>query len=261
MPGQKIAVVGATGRVGRYVMRELEQLGFDTVPIARSVGVDVITGTGLAEALDRVDAVVDAATGPSPDQEEATAFFTTAARNLHRVGETARVSRIVSVSIIGVDRFTAGYGRAKQRHEEAVLSGPIPAQVLRASQFHEFVPLLISWGRQGDVSHLQEARIQPIAARSVAHGLIEAVIGDWTSTSGPIVEIAGPREESLVALAGLWAARYGDPVVIEGTSNAADPDHELHETGALLPSPDARLAGPAFEEWLDSEDARAASSA
>ena len=261
MPGQKIAVVGATGRVGRHVMGELQQRGYDAVPIARSVGVDVITGKGLAEALHRVDALVDAATGPSPDQEEATAFFTNAARNMHRAGVAAGVSRMVSVSIIGVDQFTAGYGLAKQRHEDSILSGPIPAQVLRASQFHEFVPLLISWGRQGHISHLQEARIQPIAARSVAHGLIEAVTGDWASTPEPIVEIAGPREESLVALAGLWAARNGDPVVIEGISNAADPDHELHESGALLPSPGVRLAGPTFDEWLESDDARAASSA
>jgi hypothetical protein len=35
-------------------------------------------------------------------------------------------------------------------------------------------------------------------------------------------------------------------------SNAADPDRELYETGALLPGPEATLAGPTFEEWLDS---------
>jgi hypothetical protein len=35
-------------------------------------------------------------------------------------------------------------------------------------------------------------------------------------------------------------------------SDPADPDRELNETGALLPSPDATLAGPTFEEWLDS---------
>jgi hypothetical protein len=35
-------------------------------------------------------------------------------------------------------------------------------------------------------------------------------------------------------------------------SKPADPDNDLHETGALLPGPDATLAGPTFEEWLDS---------
>jgi hypothetical protein len=36
-------------------------------------------------------------------------------------------------------------------------------------------------------------------------------------------------------------------------SNPSDPDDELLASGALLPGPDATLAGPTFEEWLDAE--------
>jgi hypothetical protein len=68
----------------------------------------------------------------------------------------------------------------------------------------------------------------------------------------PIWEIAGPREESLVAMAKLLAARRGNPVRIEGVTDPTDPDHELYQTDALLPGPHATLAGPTFEEWLDS---------
>ena len=50
----------------------------------------------------------------------------------------------------------------------------------------------------------------------------------------------------------LLAARRSDPVRIEGVSDPADPDRDLYETGALLPGPDATLAGPTFEEWLGS---------
>jgi len=53
-------------------------------------------------------------------------------------------------------------------------------------------------------------------------------------------------------MAKLLATRRGDPVRIEGVSNPADPDHELYTTDALLPGPHAILAGPTFEEWLDS---------
>lgn len=45
-------------------------------------GVDVVSGEGLDEALVGADAIIDTARGPSPDQEEATAFFTASARNL-----------------------------------------------------------------------------------------------------------------------------------------------------------------------------------
>jgi hypothetical protein len=33
-------------------------------------------------------------------------------------------------------------------------------------------------------------------------------------------------------------------------SDPSDPDRDLYVNGALLPGPEARLAGPTFEEWL-----------
>ena len=44
---QKIAVTGATGRAGSHLVEILEQRGHDVVPIARSKGVDVVSGEGL----------------------------------------------------------------------------------------------------------------------------------------------------------------------------------------------------------------------
>ncbi|MEZ0284045.1 MAG: NAD-dependent epimerase/dehydratase family protein, partial [Thermoleophilia bacterium] len=72
---QKIAVTGATGRVGSHLVELLEGSGHEVVPISRSNGVDIITGEGLKEALASVNTVVDTATGPSPDREAATQFF------------------------------------------------------------------------------------------------------------------------------------------------------------------------------------------
>ncbi len=254
---KKIAVAGATGRVGRHVVDVLKAGGHDAIAMSRSSGVDVVTGDGLVEALAGVECIIDVATGPSPDQKVATAFFTTAARNLHAAGERAGVPRMVVVSIIGCDRFTAGYSAAKVAHERAMLAGPIPVRILRAAQFHEFVPQLVEWGRQGEVSYVPKMRTQLVAARTVAQALADLATGPESapaleSSQAPIPEIAGPQEESLVEMATLLAARRGDPVRIEGVSNPADPDRDLNETGALLPGPDATLTGPTFEEWLDS---------
>lgn len=47
------------------------------------------------------------------------------------------------------------------------------------------------------------------------------------SSAAPILEIAGPREESLVEMATLLAARRADPVRIVGASDPADPDRDL----------------------------------
>jgi uncharacterized protein YbjT (DUF2867 family) len=254
---RKIAVAGATGRVGRHIVDVLEVGGHDVVAMSRSGGVDVVTGDGLAEALAGVECVIDAATGPSPDQEAATEFFTAAAGKLQEAGERAGVRRMVVVSIIGCHRFTAGYNAAKVAHERAMLSGPIPVRVLRAAQFHELVAQLVEWGRQGEVSYVPKMRTQLVAARTVAEALADLATDLESahaagSAGAPTLELAGPRAENLVDMASLLAARRGDPVKIEGVSGQADPDRDLSETGALLPGPDATLAGPTFEEWLDS---------
>jgi uncharacterized protein YbjT (DUF2867 family) len=254
--GKRIAVAGATGRVGSHVVDVLESGGHDVVAMSRSTGVDVVTGDGVAAALQGVDCIIDTASGPSPDERAATEFFIAATRNLQETGERAGVRRIVVVSIIGCDRFSSGYNAAKVAHERAMLAGPIPATILRASQFHEFVAQLVEWGRQGDASYVPEMRTQLVAARSVAEVLADLATRPQPSTvpgssRAPILEIAGPREESLVETAKLLAARRGDPLRVEGVSDPANPDRELFEKGALLPGPGATLAGPTFEDWLD----------
>jgi uncharacterized protein YbjT (DUF2867 family) len=253
----KIAVAGATGRVGRHLVEVLKAQGHDVVAMSRSSGVDVVTGDGLAQALSGVECIIDVATGPSPEQEAATQFFTAAARNLQEAGQRAGVRRMVVVSIIGCDRFSAGYNAAKVAHERAMLSGPIPVRILRAAQFHEFVAQLVEWGRQGQVSYLPKMRTQLVAARTVAQALADLATAPEEapaagSSGAPILEIAGPREESLVDMAILLAARRGIPVRIEGVSDPNDPNRDLFENGALLPGPHATLAGPTFEQWLAS---------
>ncbi len=85
----KIAVAGATGRVGRPLVDVLKSRGHKVVAMSRSAGVDVITGEGLSRALSGVESVVDATSGPSPEQKAATEFFTVAARNLQEAGKQA----------------------------------------------------------------------------------------------------------------------------------------------------------------------------
>ena len=247
---QRIAVAGATGRVGRHIADVLTERGHEVVPIARSRGVDVITGEGLAGALAGVDVIVDAATGPSPEEGPASEFFTTAARNLSEAGAAAGATRMVIVSIIGTDRFAGGYGAAKVAHEKAAEAGPLPVHVVRAAQFHEFVEQLVDWGTQGDVAYVGRMRTQAVAARSVAEVLADVATAP-SLPAGPYTEVAGPQPEDLVELARLLVARRGHPARVEGVGDPDDADQVMSESGGLLPSPDAILAGPTFREWLD----------
>jgi uncharacterized protein YbjT (DUF2867 family) len=249
----KIAVAGATGRLGRHVVDILESRGDDVVPMSRSQGVDVVTGDGLDEALTGVETIIDCATGPSPDRQAATDFFTASTRNLQQAGERAGVRRLVVVSIIGIDEFEGGYNAAKVAQEQAALAGPIPARIVRAAQFHEFVEELMRWGTQGDVSYVWNMRTQLVSARTVAEALVElATASDAEFDAAETTEIAGPRAERLVEAARLLAARRGEGLQVEEAPiDPSDPDSERYANGAALPGPDAKLAGPTFEEWLD----------
>ncbi len=248
---KKIAVAGATGRLGRHTVEVLRERGHEVVPISRGDGVDVISGEGLGAALEGVDLIIDAATGPSPDQAQATEFFTTAVRNLQQAGTERGVEGILLVSIIGTDHFDTGYNAAKVVQERAHLDGPVPARILRAAQFHEFVAQLVEWGTQGDTAQLPEMRTQLVAARSVAEALADLVDGaDSAPIGNPVAEVAGPREENLVEAARLFAAQQGNGLRIEAGEFFDDPEG-LYPAGAVLPGPVAKLAGPSYEQWLN----------
>jgi len=261
----KIAVAGATGRVGSRVVELLEASGHEVVPMSRSTGVDVVTGEGLARALAGVECVIDAASGSArgpqpPAPTAASEFFTASARNLHKFGLKAGVQRMVEVSVIGIDHFTTGQGAAKHAHEIAMLAGPIPVRVLRAAQFHEMVPQLIQWGTRGDVAYVRKMRIQSVASRTVAQALVGlATDPAWAASPArstpPFPEIAGPREENLADMAARFVARHGMSLCVQEVTDPANPGDAIYADGRMLANPHATLAGPPFEVWLDSGDA------
>ncbi|TDC97123.1 epimerase [Nonomuraea deserti] len=247
----RIAVAGATGRLGRHVVDVLTERRRRIVPMSRATGVDVITGAGLAEALAGVDVIIDVASWHASEQEAATEFFRTSARNLHEYGQKAGVARIAAASIIGVGKATAGFLAAKKAHEELLLSGPLPVRILRAAQFHEFVGQLLDW-QQGDVAYVPALPTQLVACRTVAEELVDLALDPGEPAPGaPIPEIAGPRKEILAEAAALLGARRG--VKVTGVDGSGMPDAEIAAEGGFLPGPHAKLAGPTFQEWLGTQ--------
>ncbi len=240
----KIAVAGGTGLIGRKLVDTLRADGVDTVVLARSTGVDLTTGAGLADALAGVDQVIDVTNPGSTDESAATAFFTSVADHLHKAGGRAGIDRLVVLSIVGIDKVPAGYYAAKLRQEAAAHAGPIPAPILRATQFHEFAGQVLDRGRQGGVSRVQRMRVQPVAAAAVARVLADLV----QATDAPAIsQVGGPREEDLVDMATRLAAARGEPTRVEADTSPGSA--AIGE--ALLPGPDAALVGPTFTEWLD----------
>src|SRR6266540_6488075 len=98
----RIAVAGATGNIGSHTVAFLERNGHEAVRISRSLGVDLVTGDGLDDALAGVDAVVDATNAPATDASETVEYFGTTTRNLLAAEQRAGVRHHVLLSIVGV---------------------------------------------------------------------------------------------------------------------------------------------------------------
>jgi len=246
----RIAVVGGTGTVGRYVVLAAEQAGHQVAVLSRRVGVDVRTGEGLDAALAGVDVVVDAMNADAMSRSKATAIFTETTRRLQRVGAAHGVSRLVTLSIVGVDRVPFGYYQAKLAQEATALEGPLPATIVRATQFHEFPAQVMGRLHVGRLGLMPRMRVQSIAARTVGELVVEVAA---TPPGETTVEVAGPEPANLFELARAIASRPDHqmslvPLRVPGQVGKA------MRTGALLPGPGARLAGPCFAEWLTGED-------
>src|SRR5690242_3034349 len=109
----RIAVPGATGVVGRHVVEEVRRTGHEPVAMARSLGVDVMTGNGLAAALRGTDAVIDVLSVGTMSAAKATDFFGTTSANLLRAEQEAGVRHHVALSIVGIDLVPLGYYQGK----------------------------------------------------------------------------------------------------------------------------------------------------
>jgi uncharacterized protein YbjT (DUF2867 family) len=248
----RVGVAGGTGTVGHYVVDNLKGAGHDVVVISRASGVDLRQGDALAEALLGVEVIIDVSNPKTTNGAQARAFFVDVTQRLHDVGAAAGVQRLVSLSIVGINNFPFGYYQAKLAQEAAVFSGSLLSTVVRATQFHEFAAQILVRTRRGPIAGMPIMRIQPIAARSVAEVLVSTAL---LSPSEKTVEIAGPHEESLVAMArSILRDRGGHALVIPlRVPGAAG---KMMRSGGQLPPESVRLLGPTFAQWLGNADSK-----
>ncbi len=248
-----IAVAGGSGLVGRHVVAALARLGDDVVILSRRHGIDLRTGDGLSDALAGVDALVDVTNVGATDRARAATFFTAVTRQLQEVGARCKVRHLVTLSIVGLERVQDdGYYAAKLAQEHAALAGPIPATIVRATQFHEFPAQMLARLRRGRFALVPHLPIQPVAARAVGARLAEVV------TNGPgteRLELAGPEPGDLVVLARSFLRRRGAHIAVIPFPDLS-PSRRAARKGGLLPGAEVEVIGPRFSAWLDSEDAR-----
>jgi uncharacterized protein YbjT (DUF2867 family) len=189
----RIAVVGGTGLTGGHVVAQLLAAEHRVAILARSRGVDLMTGRGLDTALAGIDVTIDVTSVTTVKRKESVNFFTTAGSNLFAAADKAWVRHHIVLSIVGVDRVRYGYYDGKLRQEELVREAPIPWTILRATQFHEFADQFLA-RIPGPFALGPRMRTQPIAVAEVAQHLVD-LAGQEPQQMAP--ELAGPRVELL----------------------------------------------------------------
>lgn len=241
-----IAVIGATGTAGSRVVARLKARDIAVVEISRGQGVDVVSGRGLFEALAGVDVVIDVSNPmPADERSNITQTVATATRNVVGACAARNVQRLVVLTVAGVedpvfDGFP--YYEAKRAAKAIILDGPVPATIVKSTQWYEFAtnPAAVS-SHDGEVT-VQDWLIQPIAADTVADVLVEAALGQ----THPPRTITGPEAVRLPELTSKLLAQQGDNRRVR----AVQPALGALASGALLAADGAVVVGPDVDTWL-----------
>jgi uncharacterized protein YbjT (DUF2867 family) len=241
----KIAVIGGTGLIGSQVVRILNAGGHEAVPHSPSTGLDLLSGHGLAEALDGTDVVVNLTNSPTFD-DASPAFFQTTMDNLLAAANTAGVGHAVILSIVGAELVPdLVYYRAKVLQEDLLKAGPVPYSIVRATQFFEFMDAVLSWTADENTVRLPATPVQPMAAADVAQAVADVCVGAPLRGTR---DVAGPEVFTLDELGRITLAARGDQrtVVTDDSAGmfAAAPGD------ALIAKDDAVIAKTAYREWL-----------
>lgn len=247
----KIAVAGGTGTVGAPLVTQLKMAGHEPVVLARTTGVDLMTGQGLEHALDGVEAVVDVTSIGTTSAKVATEFFTTTTKNLLAAEYDAGVRHHVLLSIVGIDVTPFGYYIGKLAQEAAVEDGKVPFTIARATQFHEFAGQMVERSSVGPVVVVPQMRSAPIAAREVAAALARIATG---VPQGRVGDLRGPHEESVPAMTRRLLRQRGSrrPVLTVPLPGKAG---RAMRSGALIPTDPGTVGTQSYADWLAGQEA------
>ena len=248
----RVAVVGATGRIGRLVHRALADRLHTVVPISRAHGVDVLSGDGLDAALNGVEVVVDVTNSTATESADTVDFFSRATERLLAAEDSAGVRHHVVLSIAGLWRVRGNaHYEGKRAQETTVTEGEVPYTIVPATQFHDFAEMVASWTESNGVAQLPPLLIQPVAPRDVAEVLATVAV------SGPLgrhADVAGPQPEDLVDMARRTHAARGRSVRLVPSWHTGIFGAEM-AGDVLLPSSDAHIAPTSFSTWLAQQSA------
>jgi uncharacterized protein YbjT (DUF2867 family) len=168
-------------------------------------------------------------------------------RRLLALAKRHRVSHVMFISIIGVDKIPNSYLHAKYEAEQIIKASGVPYTILRAAQFYgEFNAAALKLMTKLPIGLIPKGFCyQPIDINEVAEHMVELV---KAGPSGHVPDIAGPRTYDLIDLGRTWLQAQGKhkpllQIPIPGKFGAA-------MRAGYATAPNSAGHGLTWETWL-----------
>src|SRR5438034_2677376 len=251
----KIVVIGGTGLIGAKVVAKLAERGHEAIPASPRLGINTITGEGVAAALDGASVVVDVSNSPNFEYATALEFFQASTRTLLAADAAAGVGHHLALSVVGTKALseggdpattTAGYFRAKLAQEAMIQASSIPYSIVHATQFFEFIKSIADDATDGDTVRLSPVLFQPMASDDVADAVSRVAVGEPVNG---IVETGGPEQLRFDEVIRRVLAAWNEPREVVTDPNAGYFGIGVSEH-TLVPGDGASLGEMRLDEWL-----------
>jgi uncharacterized protein YbjT (DUF2867 family) len=199
----RVLVVGGTGTLGQVVVDRLLASGADVRILSRGrrrhrhsdvehICGDLRSGAGLDTAVSGIDTIVQCA--------EHT-------RHLVAAATRANSPHLLYTSIVGIDRVPFGFYRRKLADEQLIADSGLPWTVLRATQFHDLIAVLLRMLAKPPVLAVPAGvSFQPVDVREVAERLARLALGEPV---GRAPDFGGPEVRAVSDLARSYLATVG----------------------------------------------------
>lgn len=252
---KRVLITGGTGNLGQQLVPHLQAQGFVVRIMSRRASpagaptewaqAHLATGQGLASAVQDVHTIIHAASAPFSQEKEVDIAGT---KRLLAAASQAGVQHIVYISIVGIEKFTRfSYYQTKLAVEELISQATVPYSILRATQFHEFLDLIISGLSKIPfiMPIASDFKFQVIDVGEVAERMVEIV---GSAPAGRIPDIGGPQILTMKELTQAWLAATGKRRLLLNlplfghTPSAYRAGHNT--------CPEAQYGTTTWQEWL-----------
>ncbi len=228
----RILITGGAGTLGSALVAPLTEAGYvvrvmsrhgpkaGLLPQVEWARADLATGSGVREAVEGAQIIIHAATLPTPSGSVDVA----GTRRLLEAARAAGAEHCLYISIVGIDRNPFFYYRNKLKAEALVRASGVPWSILRATQFHPLIDLVLRAAGRGPLLPLvPDLRFQPIDLREVVRRMVESVVA---GPGGQLEDIGGPEVLTLGEMARVWLKARGQrrlmvPLPLPGKAAAA----------------------------------------